>query len=308
MSERGFTGIFLAALLLAGLATFGVYRFITERAAEARAAEVTTRPVVVATADITEGGRLTAGALSLRSFTSEAVPQGAFEHPDSLVGRVVRFPIFAGEAVTESKLAPTGASGGLEVKIRPGYRAMAIPVNEHIGISGFIQPNARVDVIVTLRPGRSSGDRISKVFLQNMRVLSVGEHIRRGDDGKPMTANTVTLEVSPEEAEMLAVAMNEGVLQLALRGYGDADSTLTKGAAPAQVLAAARKIEEQRPRTTRVRPRPKPQPPPQPAPTVSERATMKVQIFRGTELTEETLELGEDSTKTDERSKEGKKP
>jgi pilus assembly protein CpaB len=296
MNEKGFTAIFLSALLLAGLATLGVYRFLAHRAAEAEGARLTTSPVVVAAADIAQGDRLTATSLQVNQFASGTVPEGAFSDPDSVVGRVVSLPIFAGEPVIASKLAPIGAAGGLEVKIEPGYRAMAIPVNETVGISGLIQPNSRVDVIVTFRPEGQSRERVAKLFLQNMRVLSVGQNLRRGEDGKPITANTVTLEVTPEQAEMLAVAMNEGVLQLALRGFGDPDTALTRGAAPANVLAAARKVE---PRTSRPAPRPRPAPEkaaPPPAPVVEEPAVTRVQIIRGTKLTEKEVQKADSSS------------
>lgn len=302
MSEKGFTAIFLSALLLAGLATLGVYRFLTQRATEAEGSRVITSPVVVASADIAEGDRLTGTMLQVGQFATQTVPEGAFNDPDSVVGRVVSLPIFAGEPVIASKLAPIGAAGGLEVKIEPGYRAMAIPVNETVGISGLIQPNSRVDVIVTFRPEGRNRERIAKLFLQNMRVLSVGQNLRRGDDDKPITANTVTLEVTPEQAEMLAVAMNEGVLQLALRGFGDPDTALTRGADPANVLAAARKIER---RVSRPAPRPRPKPQePAPLPTVEEPTVTKVQIIRGTKLTEKEVQKS-DSSSTKKKDDQG---
>lgn len=290
MREKGFTGVFLAALLLAGIATLGVYRVIDNRAA-AQGEAITTMPVVVASAEIAEGTRLTRVVLRVAEFTSEAVPAGAYSEVDSVEGRVARIPIFAGEPVLESKLAPEGAAGGLEVKIQPGYRAMAIPVNETVGISGLIQPNSRVDVIVTLQPDRNR-EKVAKVFLQNMRVLSVGQQIRRGEDGKPITANTVTLEVSPEEAEMLAIAMNQGVLQLALRGFGDPDSTLTSGASSSKVLASSRPEPQ---RTVR-RPASRTASPLPAVPVVEGPATRRVQIIRGTELTEKEVKVQEEDS------------
>ena len=179
---------------------------------------------------------------------------------------------------------------------------MAIPVNETVGISGLIQPNSRVDVIVTLQPDRSGREKIAKLFLQNMRVLSVGQQIRRGEDGKPITASTVTLEVSPEEGEMLAVAMNQGVLQLALRGFGDPASTRTSGASPSKVLASSRPEEG---RSVR-RPSARPASPAAAVPVVEGPATRRVQIIRGTELTEKEVKIQEDdSTAAKRRGTDG---
>lgn len=302
MSERGFTGVFIVALLVAAAATYAVHRFVTQRDALARGRDVTTVPVVIAAQDITEGSALTKEILRIKEYNSDAVPHGAFQAIDSLGGRVARIPIFDGEPVLEAKLAQVGASAGLEVKIQPGFRAMSIPVNDHVGISGMIQPNSRVDVLVTLRPDANRAERTAKVFLQNMRVLSVGTQIRRGDDGKPITANTVTLEVKPDEAEMLALAMNEGVLQLALRGFADTDSLQTGGATPKKVLAAAAAIER-RARRAPQRQAPvirKASPPPEPQYAVVDTPTwMKVQIYRGVELTEQKVETNDSTAKRD---------
>lgn len=292
MNEKGFTGVFLSALIIGAVATFSVYKLVVEQRVITVGTNDHMVPVVVAVEDMTEGSPLNETNVRVKRVNADAAPPNSFASMDSLLGRVTQLPLFAGEPVIEAKLAPIGSSAGLEVKIAPGKRAMAIPVNDHIAINGFIQPNSRVDVLVTLRSKGSMTDQKAKVFLQNMRVLSVGQHLRRGDDGKPITASTVALEVSPEEAELLAVAMNEGVLSLALRGYADEDSVNTGGADAQSVLAAMRKFE---PRPSRPRPRPQAA---APAPVVEEEqpAWTKVQIFRGSEMTERTVET-KDSTK-----------
>lgn len=282
MNERGFAGVFFSALIIGAVATFSVYKLVVAQRLPA-SANVKLVSVVVAAEDIPEGAALVEANLRVREYAEDAVPAGSFADVDSLLERVTLLPIVAREPVLEGKLAPVGSAAGLEIKIAPGRRAMAIPINDHVGINGFVQPNSRVDVLVTFRSGSRLRNETAKVFLQNMRVLSVGQHLRRGDDGKPITANTVTLEVSPEEAELLAVAMNEGILQLALRGYADEDSIKTNGATAYSVLAAARKY---RPRAAAP---PKAEPDPEP---VLEPTPAKVQIFRGTEMTERTVTNG----------------
>jgi pilus assembly protein CpaB len=113
---------------------------------------------------------------------------------------------------------------------------MAVRINDVAGISGLLQPNSRVDVLVTIRDDNSSR-QVAKLFMSNMLVLSVGTEVQRDNQGKPINATTVTLAVTPDEAERLAIAMNSGTLQLVLRGYGDPDSVRTKGANSNDVLS-----------------------------------------------------------------------
>jgi pilus assembly protein CpaB len=136
--------VFWGAVLVAVLATFGVYRFLTANSS----AKVATRPVVVASRDIPEGSSVDRLALTLASWPALSVPAGAYSTIDSVVGRVTRVNIFNGEAIVPGRLAPSGTGPGLELKIPPGQRAMAVRINDVAGISGLIQPNSRVDVLV----------------------------------------------------------------------------------------------------------------------------------------------------------------
>jgi pilus assembly protein CpaB len=248
--------VFWGALLVAALATFGVWRFLAANSA----GKVVTRPVVVANRDIPEGSSVDREALTLASWPALSVPAGAYSAIDSVVGRVTRVNVFNGEAVVPGRLAPSGTGPGLELKIPPGQRAMAVRINDVAGISGLIEPNSRVDVLVTLTEA-PTGKQVAKVFMENMRVLSVGTEIQRDASGKPNTATTVTLGVTPEEAERLAVAMNSGSIQLVLRGYGDPDSVRTKGATSGDVLSqlrGGRTVEVDPPAKPVKRPAPRP--------------------------------------------------
>jgi pilus assembly protein CpaB len=260
MGERRFLVVLGAALLVAAAAGAGVFRAL--RVAEARA-RVPMLPLLVAARDLPEGHRLGAADLRRAEVPRGTRPAAAFEHPDSVVGRVTRVAVYAGEALVPGRLAPQGSGAGLEVKITPGKRAMAVKIDEVAGVSGLIQPNSRVDVLVTLRDDGDHDRQHAKLFMANMRVLSVGTALERGPDGRPMDATTAALEVSPAEAEQLAVAANQGKIQLVLRGFGDPDTVRTPGATAQAMLQ-------------RLAPAAPPAAPPRPVPAAPRRAPSAV--------------------------------
>src|SRR5215207_5517969 len=225
-ADRRFQMVLLTAVVVALGATYGVYRVLQQAKDSNR---IPTVPVVVAAQDIGEGKRIERLDVTVGQWPASTVPAGVFSSTDSLIGRVTRMPIFKGEPVVPGRLAPPGTGPGLEVKITPGKRAMAVKINDVAGIAGLIQPNSRVDVLVTLNDRDETNRQRAKVFMSNMRVLSVGTQVERGADGKPIAATIAALEVTPEESERLAIASNGGKIQLVLRGYGDPDSIKTKG-------------------------------------------------------------------------------
>src|SRR6266508_1607215 len=269
-----FKYVFWGALIVAAVATFGAYRYLEANSAPKT---VVSRQVVIASSDIPEGAAIERPSVAVATWPAPTVPAGAFSAIDSVVGRVTRVNVFAGEAIVPGRLAPAGTGPGLELKIPPGQRAMAVRINDVAGISGLIQPNSRVDVLVTLNEAKT-GRQVAKLFMENMRVLSVGTEIQRDAQGRPNTATTATLAVTPDEAERLAVAMNTGSIQLVLRGYGDPASVSTGGAKSGDVLSQLRggravPIQPTRPAQRPVqRPAPKPAapivqlPPPPPPP------------------------------------------
>jgi pilus assembly protein CpaB len=135
---------------------------------------------------------------------------------------------------------------------------MSVRINDVAGISGLLQPNSRVDVMVTIASvdAEDQNRQVAKLFMENMRVLSVGTEMQRDNEGQPKPATSVTLAVTPEEAERLAVAMNTGSIHLVLRGFGDPDSVRTSGATSVDVL---RQLQGYKP------------PPPKPATTAPAR-------------------------------------
>jgi pilus assembly protein CpaB len=237
MAERRYTTIFGAALATAALATFGIYRVLQASKAQNR---IITRPVVIAAKDVSEGKPIDRASVTVAEWPVNTVPAGAFTSIDSVVNRVTRIDVFKGEVIVPGRLAPDGVAPGLQVKINPGKRALAVRIDDVSGLNGMIQPNSRVDVLVVTRDPSSQKD-VAKLFMSNMRVLSVGTVVSQtASDSRPIQAPTVSLEVTPAEAERLAVAMGTGRIQLALRGYGDPEAVNTTGANSEDVLAQLR--------------------------------------------------------------------
>lgn len=291
MAGRRYTFVFYVAVGIAAIATFGVYRVLENTKASSR---IATRPLVVAAKNLPEGTSIDRTALSVREWPVATIPAGAFSSTDSLIGRVTRVAIFEGEALVPGRLAPSGTGPGIEVKITPGKRAMGVRINDVAGVSGLIQPNSRVDVLVNIRSNEAGERQISKLFMENMRVLSVGTSTERDAEGKPIQATTAALEVTPAEAERLAVAVNQGSIQLVLRGYGDPDSVRTKGANSSDVLSqlgtAPARVVEAAPRARRPAPRPAAAAPVVQAPAPAKPDSLTVTVFRGTEVQRQRFE------------------
>ena len=297
--------VLYVALLVAALATLGVYRVLDGMRESSR---VATQQVVVAAVDVPEGAALTPETLAVIELPLAAVPAGAFSSSANVAGRVTRLPVFKGEAIVPGRLAPEGTAGGLEVKIQPGKRAMSVRIDDVAGLSGLVQPNSRVDVMVTTRDDENRG-QVAKLFMSNMRVLSVGAQVTRGQDGRPINAPTATLEVTPEEAERLALATREGAIQLVLRGYGDPDSITTSGAMKDDVLAQMRDGKATSPppapRTAPRRPRPAAPvaaPAPvaaTPTPEPAKPDSIVVRVYRGESLSQLKFEEQRDSLRRD---------
>jgi pilus assembly protein CpaB len=289
MAGRRYTFVFYAAVGIAALATFGVYRVLENTKASSR---IATRPLVVAAKNLPEGTAIDRTALSVREWPVATIPAGAFASTDSLIGRVTRVAVFEGEPLVPGRLAPSGTGPGIEVKITPGKRAMALRINDVAGVSNLIQPNSRVDILVNIRDEKRDGRVVSKLFMENMRVLSVGTATDRDAEGKPIQAPSATLEVTPQEAERLAIASTQGSIQLVLRGYGDPDSVRTKGANTGDILAQLGSAPERVVETPKPR-RPAPRPA-APAPVVQappeKPDSFRVQIFRGGDRQQQTFE------------------
>jgi pilus assembly protein CpaB len=191
---------------------------------------VLTTPVVVAAKDIAPGSSLEGNLLKVVQWPQDARVEGAILDPEQLQGRVARTSLAPGEVILESKLAPKGAPGGLAGIIQPDRRAVTVKVDEASGVAGFVLPGNRVDVLVTISRSEFKDDPVTQVVLQNLPVLGIGQDIESHRGGeKPKVVPTVTLEVTPEESEKLALAAKEGNITLALRGWTEQTAAPTSG-------------------------------------------------------------------------------
>jgi pilus assembly protein CpaB len=182
--------------------------------------------------------------------------------------------IVVGEPLLDAKLAPKLAGGGILPMLVPeNLRGVTIKVDDAVRESGFVSPNSRVDVVVSIAERQGSAERTGKVILQNVPVLAAGQSVEmRGN--KPVPVTTVTLALTPEQAERLAVAQTEGRLMLATRNLGDNRVVETPGTNVKKLLGTSSAPPPKQPTTTRAAPA---EPPPPP---------YTVTVFHGDKMTE----------------------
>ena len=188
--------------------------------------------IVAAKVNILSGSQITAEQLTVIQLPPDATPAGTFDSPEKLVGRVAITAISVKEPVTQIKLAPQGSEAGLAAMIAEGARAMTVKVDDVVGVAGFVTPGAFVDIVAVVNPsdnGSTEGPT-SKIVLQYIKVLASDRNIEKRESGEAVvTVKAVTLQVTPEQAEKLALAATEGKLQLVMRNSVDKDDVHTLG-------------------------------------------------------------------------------
>jgi pilus assembly protein CpaB len=229
--NRRFVGVLIFAFVVASVASLMLYRLLLNRPQSAKAAQATVQ-IVLSTRDIQVGTVLKEEDVKLSDWPA-ALPTGAVVKTQDVVGRGVITPIFAREPIIESRLAPKGAGGGLAAMIPKGMRAVAIHVNEVVGVAGFVVPGMRVDVLISgNKPGGdNSAGTLTRTLLQNLEVLSAGQDFRKDTEGKPIQVPVVNLLVTPEQAEQLSLASAQTTIQLVLRNPLDHEVARTPGTA-----------------------------------------------------------------------------
>jgi len=188
-------------------------------------------------------------------FLKDSLPEGHFTRTADLNNRIVIATLKKGEPVVEHRLAPVSIkTGGVSAVLESGKRAVAVKGDKVMGISGFVNPGNRVDVLVTLKDPKTKKDK-TKVVLENIPVLATGTQIQKNEKGEPMPVDVYTLEVTLENAEKLALAASKGRLKFALRNITDTEPVLTKGATISETLASLSMREPKKKTTRNWRPR-----------------------------------------------------
>jgi pilus assembly protein CpaB len=224
------------ALFFAGIAAWLTHTYLQKAMDSVQA--VQPQKIVVAAADIPIGSTLAQPQLKETSWPKDSIPLGSSQSAGAVIGRVAIRPITKGDAVTEQKLKPrAGApgSGFMTYVVPQGHRAVTVAVNEVAGVAGFLTPNDRVDVVLTTQRPNLEKENISKIILENISILATGQ-VTDQKEGKPVVVPTVTMDLSPSDAEKLVLSASKGTLQLLLRNITDSSPADSKGATIAQVL------------------------------------------------------------------------
>lgn len=301
--DRRFLTLLAVSLVFALVVSAVFYSMTSKAGSQPKKAEaLEMKDVVVAARPLAVGLTVKASDVKVLKVPAQAFPKGGFSKPEDVLDRPVVANILADEPILEGRLAQRGSGVGLAPIIPVGMRAVTVRVNDVVGVAGFVLPGMRVDVLIT---GNPPGNRttVTKTILQNILVLSAGKTLQTDDSGKPVDAPNVTLLVTPQQAELLTLAGNEGRIQLVLRNGGDQNIEKTAGLNLAAIYgkyARAAALEEERGQAEddfdEVNPRrrtpvrtpvvvapPPPPPPPAPAPD-------QIITIRGVEKKVETFQ------------------
>ena len=228
--------VFLVVALMAATGSAVLLtRYMEGRLADAR---VPTEKVVVAEVELPVGSEIRVENLRSVDWPAASRPEGTFSDPAALVGKVVASHLYRLEPILPAKLAGA-AGGGLSAMLAPGTRAVAVRVDDVVGVAGFVHPGDIVDVIATIRSEGGNAVTSSKIILQAIKVLAVGKELdqrAKGSD-KAVQATVATLQVDAAQSERLALAATQGKLLLSLRSSADVEVVPTPGMTAAALMA-----------------------------------------------------------------------
>lgn len=234
---------FILAGVLGIAATVLVHGYITTYAAPQK---ISTAQLIVAEVDVAPGTALSGRMLKVATWPSEIIPPKTATTTRQLEGRVAQMAIAKGEPIILSKLAPEGTAAGLGGLLEPSSLAITVKTDEVSGVAGFVSPGDRIDVLAEVSAPGGNNEHYSKIILQNLKVLGKGQVMDQTADKKPQVVPTVTLEVSPEQAETLNLASFQGRIRLVLRNQANKANYQTNGVVTSQLCnkVAARTPEK----------------------------------------------------------------
>src|SRR5467141_495993 len=237
MGTRRLGFALVAALVISLGITSVFYARITRTQASARPK---TKRIIAAAVALQPGTPITAENLTQIDWPVNVPLEGLIEKKEDIAGHVLMYAVAVKQPVLQRDLA-SSASLGLSAKIPDGMRATAVKTNEVTNIAGFIFPGSHVDVLVTLKPDNNASSTETRTVLQNVLVLSTGTKIDPDPNGKPENVNVITLLVTPEQSEKLALAQNQGTIHFVLRNGGDAASPDVRPVDFAELAGIAKK-------------------------------------------------------------------
>ena len=226
MNKR-FATVLLFALVVSAAASFFLYQALGARFKPT--ATLSTIEVPVARGHLEVGAMIKDIDLTTAQWPGGAPPDALLKK-EEIIGRGVISAIYAGEPIRADRLASIGAGAGLAATIPLGKRAMAIRVNDVVGVAGFVTPGQKVDLLILGADPNTPGGTVSKTLLQNISILSAGQQIQQDAEGKPIPVPVVNVLVSPDEAEIVSLASTHAQIQLVLRNPLDKEAVKTHGA------------------------------------------------------------------------------
>ena len=217
--------VLTVALAAGGVAALLAGRSDKAPALKADAPKFDTVEILVAKSDLPRGQTLSPADVNWQAWPASTAAGNFIRKSDrpkaleNLTGMIVRAPFVAGEPIREVKLVDAKGSGFMAAILPSGMRAVATQITPESGVGGFILPNDRVDVIMT--PRSRDGDRPSETILRNIRVLAIDQNVEEKNGQKVVVGKTATLELTPGQAETLALSHQVGILSLSLRSIAD---------------------------------------------------------------------------------------
>lgn len=293
--DRRFLTVLGVSLLFA-LVVSSVFYQMTARGGTAKKEQGELKDLVVAAKAMGIGVTVKPADVKVVKVPDAQFPKGGFAKVEEVIDRPVISNILLDEPLMEGRLASRGSGVGIAPVIPVGMRAMTVRVNDVVGVGGFVMPGMRVDVLVTGRPPGGEAVTTTTTVLQNILVLTAGTTTQPDARGQAINAPNVTLLVTPDQAEILTLASNEGRIQLVLRSGGDQSIEQTPGRKLGELFGKAAKeqqteeaqVPRPRPRPVAVRTAPAPvAPPPPPPPPVTD----QVVVIRGNQKSVETVSI-----------------